>query len=76
MARSFILVFGLITWLIEFHNGAESPDVLKKSSINDKKFQNDDINVNEIELDQDKVTKILDTKHSIISGGDNLPITS
>ena len=75
MARSFILVFGLITWLIEFHNGAETPDFLKKSSINDKKFQNDDINVKEIEKDQDKETKILGSKHSIISGSDNLPIS-
>ena len=76
MARSFTLLFGLITWFIEFHNGAKTPEILNKSSIYDKKFKNDNINVNEIELDQDNVNEIFDEKHSIIPGSDKLPITS
>ena len=76
MARSFILLLGLITWFIEFNNGAETLEILEKSSIYDKKFKNDNINENEIELNQGNITGISDTNHSIIPGSEKLPNTS
>ena len=69
MGRTLILMLGIITGLIDFHNGTES---FEKSQIGYKKFENDTTDLKENETNQDKVTKMLETKYSIIPRSANL----
>ena len=75
MGRTLILMLGLITGLIDFHNGAETPETFDKSQIGYKKSENDNTDLKENETNQDKLTKMLETKYSIITRSANLQNT-